>query len=566
MESATGDVDQQFKNNQYPAGVFDRTLAFAIDFSLLSPVFLILMSPLYQQLQLKFYFSMESSEFLIFLGLFLAGYSVLTWASFGFFWWKWGATPGQKILKLKVVQDDGRLATPLSIVQAFTRSLFFVLSVFGLGLPFLGVISHPRRRHIADRIADTLLVTSKPLSAPHALEIRFVRNVLWGTCLTFLAIFSIKGRELYQAAVQGDFKKETLIQEQYLCSWNAQASGPQRIDLALASVMAGDLEETCLEKEADFALWTQDLRARSWAYLAKSFLFRSNSDQVRQYREKICEEKNSVPCQLSSYLPGKSSASEQNSQPLSKEALNSETGKLLQTSLLLQSGNFEAHQQGLLDFIERGVFGGWTIAQSAKALWMQGSLEKAKGILLGGQLLLEGQVRRESLEWMCFEELELSCNTNLRWSCDRLKKDSLATQEASPEVLSALAIDTVCRKLPLSDLGSVAQKVDQREELLLALSDLHKSSLKASKHLQVTQWKFSEKLRLRFLSQAFLRAENKTEVDALTKLIPGESRELSWLGNKIRKHAEEKAIALGYTMIKDNLRIPASVQKSGGKK
>lgn len=70
------------------------------------------------------------------------------------FWGVRGATPGQRLLDLEVVAEDG--TRPIGVPQAFMRLLGYALAVAPLGGGFVGVLVGARPLH--DRIAGTRVV------------------------------------------------------------------------------------------------------------------------------------------------------------------------------------------------------------------------------------------------------------------------------------------------------------------------------------------------------------------------------------------------------------------------
>jgi uncharacterized RDD family membrane protein YckC len=87
----------------------------------------------------------------------VAGVALVAWW-FGYFavgWATTGTTPGMALFGVRVVGLDGSPATGR---QAVVRTLAFPLSVLPLGLGFLGVVLHRRRRALHDLAAGTVVV------------------------------------------------------------------------------------------------------------------------------------------------------------------------------------------------------------------------------------------------------------------------------------------------------------------------------------------------------------------------------------------------------------------------
>ncbi len=96
--------------------------------------------------------------FLIFSGYFI------------FFEWLWnGQTPGKRLLKLRVIREDGR---PITLWEAAARNLLrifdavpgFVLPVYSVGL--ISIFLNRRDQRVGDMFAGTVVVRERPGEAP----------------------------------------------------------------------------------------------------------------------------------------------------------------------------------------------------------------------------------------------------------------------------------------------------------------------------------------------------------------------------------------------------------------
>ncbi len=100
---------------------------------------------------------------IIILFLIFAGYFV-------FFEWLWnGQTPGKRLLKLRVIREDGR---PVTLWEAMARNLlrifdnipWFVVPVYSVGL--ISIFLSPRDQRIGDLFAGTVVVRERTDEAP----------------------------------------------------------------------------------------------------------------------------------------------------------------------------------------------------------------------------------------------------------------------------------------------------------------------------------------------------------------------------------------------------------------
>lgn len=104
---------------------------------------------------------------IIVLFLIFAGYFV-------FFEWLWnGQTPGKRLLKLRVIREDGR---PITLWEALARNLLrifdaipgFVLPVYSIGL--IAIFLSGRDQRIGDMFAGTVVIRERTDEAPSFAE------------------------------------------------------------------------------------------------------------------------------------------------------------------------------------------------------------------------------------------------------------------------------------------------------------------------------------------------------------------------------------------------------------
>ena len=96
------------------------------------------------------------------MGLFAIFAFLMEWGwSVGFEVWSSGATPGKKIVGLKVVCDDG---TPIGFSQSMLRSLLSWADMLpvGYGFGLASCLSNPDFKRLGDRVAGTLVVYRDP--------------------------------------------------------------------------------------------------------------------------------------------------------------------------------------------------------------------------------------------------------------------------------------------------------------------------------------------------------------------------------------------------------------------
>ncbi|HEX8287047.1 MAG TPA: RDD family protein [Pyrinomonadaceae bacterium] len=104
---------------------------------------------------------------IIVLFLIFAGYFI-------FFEWLWnGQTPGKRLLKLRVIREDGR---PITLWEAIARNLLrifdavpgFILPVYSIGL--ISIFLSSRDQRVGDMFAGTVVVRERTDEAPSFAE------------------------------------------------------------------------------------------------------------------------------------------------------------------------------------------------------------------------------------------------------------------------------------------------------------------------------------------------------------------------------------------------------------
>jgi uncharacterized RDD family membrane protein YckC len=94
------------------------------------------------------------------------------WGYFVLFETFWnGQTPGKRIMKLRVVREDGR---PIRFFEAFVRNLLRIVDIsppFSYAIGVATIIFSPRSKRIGDLVAGTVVVKERASEAPSLDEI-----------------------------------------------------------------------------------------------------------------------------------------------------------------------------------------------------------------------------------------------------------------------------------------------------------------------------------------------------------------------------------------------------------
>lgn len=139
-------------------GLATRTLAFVLDAAIIYVVALLAGGGIGLVLSL-FHVSDTAKNVLALVGAVL----FLLWAIVYFvvFWCGTGETPGDRLMRIRVVTVDGDRLKPR---WALVRCLGLVLSALLLFAGYLMILFDPRRRALHDRLARTVVVESPTLS------------------------------------------------------------------------------------------------------------------------------------------------------------------------------------------------------------------------------------------------------------------------------------------------------------------------------------------------------------------------------------------------------------------
>ncbi|HEX9960355.1 MAG TPA: RDD family protein [Pyrinomonadaceae bacterium] len=143
---------------------------------------------------------------IIVLFLIFAGYFV-------FFEWLWnGQTPGKRLLKLRVIREDGR---PITLWEAMARNLLrifdtfpgFVLPVYSIGL--ITIFMSRRDQRIGDMFSGTVVIRERSDEAPKFSEV-------FSTRVTDAALRRVQKQTFFTADLRNVSEAEIEVVETFL--------------------------------------------------------------------------------------------------------------------------------------------------------------------------------------------------------------------------------------------------------------------------------------------------------------------------------------------------------------
>jgi uncharacterized RDD family membrane protein YckC len=550
MDKASGFLE---KSELKIAGVQDRVLSFFLDVLLFSPFLSFLLTPLHGSMRNERLDSNSTLEFVVFVFLALLESALLIILLQSWFLYRFGATPGMRYFKLKLVALNSQR---LSFSQCLVRSSIWILQWIPMGAPFLEVLSHPQRRGLHDRASETMVVTLKEVGDPGPTEQGrdLIKNVIsLSVCLT-LGWSSLVGYKLFRQASNGDFSRKSLESSQYLCPEVGEylKPGGSRMDLALALYLTDEQDESCLLREADFALWTRNTTEKSWAYLAKGIYYEFDQKKSLEYLQKACAAgSGSEPCQLAQRLIPKDKGFD----PLLRG--HSWTAEFLKVKEFLRRGQFQLAQDSLREYDKEPAFAEYIQKQQVKLFWTLQEPEKAQGAYQVVWPHLSADTRLELAAWMCAEQVDKDCGRSAHTACANLQDEVRSSDQISFEsdVVLALVNDNECTKAHRPLLQGLAPSLSENSELKKFVYALSSESGWSPEHrlAALRELSFSGKIKGHLQKKA-MASLAKISTDSLDrkriKEFLADAQIHDWMWSKLGKVLNPKAPM--------ELRLPAS--------
>lgn len=348
------------------APVFDRLLAFFIDFLIFSPIISLIGSAALRDLRIFMLTAPDSVEAELTWLFMIGGFSVLAILLETLFVCFTGSTPGQKFLLLEVRSwpSKGRL----TLMQALSRATLWWFSM-PLVLPLLGVYTNPWRRAFHDRATDTVVVTRKEVGDPGPLEMEARFFLSWGR-MVFLLLLMVGTAFLshtHSLLRSGYFSRLEALDGGQLCLDIAEnVSAKNRLDRAVASFLTGQVDRECLEKEADYALWKKDSSSEAFANLAKGLAL---EDRVMMdaYLGRACElEEKGEACGIVRFL---SSEEDGRGDELRRSGLATLSSRVLLLRETIDQGQLLSALGLVKDLRGQEDLSAWLAQQEVRAMW-----------------------------------------------------------------------------------------------------------------------------------------------------------------------------------------------------
>ncbi len=411
----------------------------------------------------------------------------------------WGGTPGKLALGLQL-QSALRRDNPTS-GEAFVRALAFASEAVFLGIPWLAVFTHPTRRTMHDRIAETQVVAKSgkrheknskkiPVQPPTIAERSLARGFQAALSVSLVTVAILAMKPQWESEQSRDRRlahaRET---EGFLCSevreeldtvpGRSSKVAEDRLRMALSLFVTGDLTGDCLDSEAEFALWRN--QSRPQAYLAKGLAILTDGDaksslsqvrkRVESYFAKACSEDSSGSSDECVMIDLVNSRGQQNAkdnladgeaqtsvrssanldQVLARITPQSASYLRLQALRSLIEAHDSVRALEVIDTIESGShsvvegsrkIGEYLTQARIKALWESGAKTEARQALTAVQDAIEPSEKLELARNLCSAEISAQgCQIDKASVC-RILSRSIEHSESwlmNPEVAAVYA-------------------------------------------------------------------------------------------------------------------------------
>lgn len=348
-----------------------------------------------------------------------------------------GGTLGKRAFGLRVV--DVWHHTRPSFGACLTRAAVVLLEALLLGLPWLAVFANARRRPMHDRLADTVVITTRrPVSAaPGIMEATFIRGVHSAVWAAVSLALITGGLEILR----------NMESEQTVLSWldeaqdesescqavtDALAGRPsnlkteERLESAMELFAAGLVDAVCVEQEADRVMNMEDGQI-PLAYLAKAFASAEEAELSNAYLKKACElGPLSEVCMMTDIVQKWSEEDWDKVAELFAALPTPSSGhvSIWKARYFMKQGMYEQALHILNSLSGQSSLAAYLIPERAKALWRANQFEQSRLVAFTAFETLKGKDRMNLAGWMCYEELARSCTPHGYTSCEQFVQDA----------------------------------------------------------------------------------------------------------------------------------------------
>ncbi len=377
----------------------DRLAAYILDCTLLLPLVQLVQSPIKKWILESVLFdeganlsSLRVVNLAIFILLFIFYYTVMIA-------WR-GQTLGKMFFAVKVISYNGKLG----VVDSFLRSISIFFEFVAFGIPFTSIFSHPMRRPIHDRVADTLVISERnPVGFPS-------RKERWGAQWVSGVMSFILGVSVLNYALTDSKSSVAALDAEEACE-----RAINRVESQLEKVyelhLLGEISTECLHGVARDNLWQSDSKAL--AQFAMAMSLRDDFAKSKDYLETLCEENsNHHLCDLSRWVLTAPEVQRQQFTSLTKKLKTKSPYNFVRVYLAAHMNNNRNYRgaERILSPIER-----------------PGLLEPVVGSLTFHSLL--GQLKWEEAYWVAKTHGQVGDSNILYFMQMELRKSQLSIQQ-----------------------------------------------------------------------------------------------------------------------------------------
>lgn len=350
---------------------------------------------------------------------------------------RWQSTLGQRVLGLKVTSIWGAELTTEAIVL---RSWGLLLTVIGLGVPALGVLSNSRRRAFHDRLSDTMVVSLQAAHSalePTKSERVFVRGVYAGLMGLVLLAGTVVCLELPNLVRHLDVLEDSLCSDVTAAHEEDHQS---RIALAHELFAASLIDADCLKQEAYNTIYNVKFQ-KDLGYLALAMVYESEPEVAERYAQMVCATNATTePCVLIEMLRSDDThghVSERLS-TLSKSSFPYARVWAIRSYMRLQQ--YEAALRVLNSTSDDKNLTPFSLRIRTQAYLTLKQVDKAELTAQIGLEVLPADQAADLASFMCFEQLETTCQPAKSNLCDWLFAHSREVTSSTTGILARFRV------------------------------------------------------------------------------------------------------------------------------
>ncbi len=279
-------ANDESQGNQFGlASPADRIAAGILDCSVLIPLVQLVQSPIRRWIFESVLFDNGAQistyrviNLILFVAIFVIYYSLMIY-------WR-GQTLGKYFLKIQVISYHGKISLAASFLRSFSLFTQFIF----LAYPFLALWTHPLRRPIHDRLADTLVVSSNSQEGlskvTHSFKLR----------LAFAFVFLLFISVGFFSKPKSDLREELdfLIAEE--CASFKEKTLNEMVELFLVK----KIDSNCLEAKGKESIWLNEDSVL--AHFAVALAAGNNSQKSDQYLTESCPKEEEYPDEMCLFI------------------------------------------------------------------------------------------------------------------------------------------------------------------------------------------------------------------------------------------------------------------------